>query len=64
LDVLLKNIGAALILFLIRIVISIGLTAVMFFPGILLSLCCFLRPVLLLVQGAVPSLFSTLWTGG
>ena len=61
-DVLLENVGPALILFLIQILISIGLGIVLFLPGVVMVLCCVLWPVLLLVQGAMASYFSTLWT--
>ena len=61
-DVLLDNIGPALVLFLLQIVISIGLGIALFLPGVLMALCCVLWPVLLLVQGAMAAYFSTLWT--
>ena len=61
-DVLLENIGPALVLFLIQIVISIGLGIVFFLPGVVMTLCCILWPVLLLVQGAMAAYFSTVWT--
>ena len=61
-EVLLGNIGPALVLFLLQVVISIGLAIVLFLPNIVMALCCALWPVLLLVQGAVASYFSTLWT--
>jgi hypothetical protein len=62
LNVLLENIGPALILFLIQIAISIGLIIVMFLPGILMLLCCVLWPVLLIVEGTIAAFFSALWT--
>jgi len=61
-DVLLDNIGPALILFLLQIVISIGLGIVLLLPNVVMALCCVLWPVLLLVQGAMAAYFSTLWT--
>ena len=61
-SVLLENVGPALILFLIQIVISIGLGIVLLLPNVVMTVCCFLWPVLLLVQGAMASYFSTLWT--
>jgi hypothetical protein len=62
LSVLIENIGSALILFVLQIVISIGLAIVTLFPGILLALCCFLWPVFLFAQGAMAAYFMTLWT--
>ena len=61
-DVLLENIGPALVLFLLQIVISIGLGIVLFLPNVVMTVCCVLWPVLLLVQGAMAAYFSTLWT--
>jgi len=61
-EVLLENIGPALVLFLLQVAISIGLGIVLLVPGAVMALCCLLWPVLLLVQGAIASYFSTLWT--
>lgn len=61
-EVLAKNFGAALILFLIQVAASIGLFLVFIIPGILMALCCLLWPLLILVQGAFASYISTLWT--
>ena len=61
-EVLLENVGPALVLFLLQVAIGIGLAIALFLPQILTALCCALWPVLLLVQGAVASFFSTLWT--
>jgi len=61
-SVLVENIGPALVLFLIQVAISIGLGVAMILPGILMALCCVLWPVLLLIQGAIASYFSTMWT--
>ena len=61
-EVLVENIGPALILFLLQVAISIGLGIVLLVPGVVMALCCLLWPVLLLVQGAIASYFSTLWT--
>jgi len=61
-EVLLENFGPALVLFLLQVAISIGLGIVLFLPGMVMALCCVLWPVLLLVQGAIASYFSTLWT--
>ena len=61
-EVLLANLGPALVLFLLQVAISIGLGIVLLVPGAVMALCCLLWPVLLLVQGAIASYFSTLWT--
>jgi hypothetical protein len=62
LNVLFSNIGPALVLFLIQVVLNIGLGLVMVVPGIFMALCCVLWPVLLLIQGAIAAYFSTMWT--
>lgn len=61
-DVLVGNIGPALVLFLIQIGINIAIGLVMIVPGILMTICCVLWPVLLLIQGAIAAYFSTMWT--
>ena len=61
-SVLLEHIGSALLLFLIQIVVSFAIGLMTPLPNILLFLCCFLWPVLLLIQGAITAYFSTLWT--
>jgi len=61
-EVLLENFGPAVVLFLLQVAISIGLGVVLLLPNIVMALCCLLWPVLLLVQGAIASYFSTLWT--
>jgi hypothetical protein len=61
-NVLLENIGPALVLFLIQVVIGIAVGIAMFIPGILILLCCVLWPLLLLINGAKTAYFSTLWT--
>jgi hypothetical protein len=60
--VLMANIGEAIILFLLQIAIFIGLGILLFLPGLLLALCCFLWPLLLVVQGAITAFISSLWT--
>jgi len=60
--VLLENISPALVLFLLQIAISIGLGIAFLLPSVVMVLRCLLWPVLLLVQGAIASYFSTLWT--
>jgi hypothetical protein len=62
LNVLVENIGPALILFLIRIVIGAVLLVMLFLPGLIMVLCCILWPVLLLLRGAIAAYFSTMWT--
>ncbi len=61
-EVLGDNLGSVLLLGLIHIAVSIGLGLVMIIPGILMALCCLLWPLLILIQGAVTTYFSTLWT--
>jgi hypothetical protein len=61
-NVLVDNIGSALILFLIQIVIGIGLAILLFLPSLILLLCCILWPVFLFIQGAIAAYFSTVWT--
>ncbi|MFP3897025.1 MAG: hypothetical protein ACLFV5_09375 [Anaerolineales bacterium] len=61
-SVLLENLGSALLLFLIQILISVGIGIVMFFFGLLVALCCLLWPVLMIIQGTATAYFSTLWT--
>lgn len=61
-DVLTANLGPAIVLFLIQVAISIGIWVVLLLPGILIALCCFLWPLLLLIQGTFAAWYSTLWT--
>jgi hypothetical protein len=61
-SVLMANLGEAIILFLLQLVIFIGLGILLFLPGLLLALCCFLWPLLLVVQGAITAFVSSLWT--
>jgi len=51
-----------LVLFLLQVAISIGIAVALFFPGILIALCCLLWPLLLLFQGTFAAFYSTLWT--
>ncbi len=62
LNVLMGNIGPALILFLLQIVISAVLGVVLLLPGFVMVLCCILWPVLLAIKGTITSYFSTMWT--
>jgi hypothetical protein len=59
-EVLRGNIGQAIVILLIQVGISIAIGILMFLPG----LCCLLWPLLLLVDAAKQTYFSTLWTLG
>ena len=61
-NVLMSNLGEAIILFLLQIAIFIVLGILLFLPGLILILCCCLWPLLLVVQGAVSAFLSALWT--
>jgi hypothetical protein len=61
-NVLMANLGEAIILFLIQIAIFIVLGILLFLPGLILVLCCFLWPLLLVIQGAISAFLSALWT--
>lgn len=61
-DVLIRNLGPAVILFLIQIGLSILLGIGLLGPGLVMALCFLLWPLLLLIGGAVAAYFSTLWT--
>lgn len=61
-NVLGANIGEAIVLFVLQIVIFIGLGIALIIPGIIVALCCFLWPLYLVVQGAVNAYLSALWT--
>lgn len=61
-NVLRANLGEAILLFLLQILLSIALGIALFLPGIILILCCFLWPLLLIIQGAIAAFVSTLWT--
>jgi len=62
LNVLVNNLGPAIILFLLQILINIVVGVALFVPGLIMVLCCILWPLLLLIQGAVAAYFSTMWT--
>jgi len=62
LNVLVANLGPAIILFLLQVGIRIALGVVLFLPGLMMLLCCILWPLLLAIKGTVTSYFSTLWT--
>lgn len=61
-SVLMSNLGEAIILFVLQIAIFIGLFILLFIPGFIAALCCFLWPLLLVVQGAITAFVSALWT--
>ena len=61
-SVLFDNFGPALALFVIQILVSVVIGALMIVPGLIVALCCLLWPVLIVVQGTVAAYFSTLWT--
>jgi hypothetical protein len=61
-QVLLANLGPALILFGLQVAVSVALGILLLLPTVVLALCCLVWPVLLLVQGAMAAFFSTLWT--
>ena len=60
--VLRDNLGPALIIFLLQVAISIGLSIGLFIPGLIFALCCLLWPLLLLIHSAITAYFSSLWT--
>lgn len=61
-EVLMANLGQAIILFLLQIVIFVILGILLFLPGILVAICCFLWPLVLVAQGATTAFVSSLWT--
>lgn len=61
-QVLVGNLGPAVVLFILQVVISIAFLMLLLLPGLVVSLCCLLWPVLLLGQGLFAAYYSTLWT--
>jgi hypothetical protein len=61
-EVMVGNLGSALILFLIQIAVTIIMVILLIVPGTILALCCLFWPVLVLIQGAATAYFSTMWT--
>jgi hypothetical protein len=61
-SVLMANLGEAIILFLLQIVLSILLMVMLFLPGLIMVLCCILWPLLLAFQGAISAIVSAMWT--
>jgi hypothetical protein len=62
LNVLVQNLGPAVVLFLFQIVIGAVLAVALFLPGLIMVICCILWPLLLLIRGAISAYFSTMWT--
>jgi hypothetical protein len=61
-QVLGNNLGSALILFLLQIVVTFVMVILLIVPGTILALCCLFWPALVLFQGTVTAYFSTMWT--
>jgi hypothetical protein len=61
-EVLSANLGPAVILFVLQLVINIVLGLIFFIPAILAAMCCLLWPVLIGVQAAFAAFYSILWT--
>lgn len=61
-NVVMANLGEAIILALLQIGIFIVLGILLFLPGLIAVLCCILWPVLLAVQGFSEAFQSALWT--
>ncbi len=61
-EVLIANLGPALVLFVIQIGISIAIGLLMTIPSILMALCCILWPVLLAIKGLTTAYYSAVWT--
>ncbi len=61
-EVLTANLGQAIVLFLVQIIVGVVVAVTLFVPSLIAILCCFLWPLLLVVQGGINAFFSTLWT--
>jgi hypothetical protein len=61
-EVLGNNLGTALILYLLQILLSIGMGILLLAPLALSLLCCALWPLLWFAQGTFAAFYSTLWT--
>lgn len=61
-QVLGSNFGAALVLFILQIFLSLAIGIALFLPGIVVALCCLLWPLLLVFNGTFAAFYSTLWT--
>ena len=62
LEVLGDNLGPAVILFIIQVVINIVLGIVFLIPSFLAMVCCLLWPVVILIQAGFTAFYSILWT--
>jgi hypothetical protein len=62
LKVLGQNLGTALILYALQLILSVSLGLLLLAPLALSLLCCALWPLLWFVQGTFAAFFSTLWT--
>lgn len=60
--VLRDNVGSALLIFIVQIVISVLLALFLILPGLIVALCCLLWPLLFLFQGFMAAFFSAVWT--
>jgi hypothetical protein len=60
--VLSANLGAALVLLLLQMMVSIGFGILLFLSGIFFMLCCFLWPLIWVAQGGFTAFCSALWT--
>lgn len=61
-NVLVGNLGEAIVLFVLQIAIFVVLGIVFFIPGLIVALCCLLWPLLIVVQGAITAFVSAVWT--
>jgi hypothetical protein len=61
-EVLMANLGNAVVLFVIQIGISIAIGLLLLLPGIIAALCFLFWPLIWLVNGAIAAYFSGLWT--
>lgn len=61
-SVLMENLGPALLIFILQVVITVVLAIVLLPAGVFVALCCLLWPLLFLFQGFMASFFSAVWT--
>jgi hypothetical protein len=61
-EVLMANLGNAVVLFVIQIGISIVIGLFLLLPGMIAALCFLFWPLIWLVNGAIAAYFSSLWT--
>lgn len=61
-NVLAANLGEAIVLFVLQVVIFIVLGILLIGPGLIAVLCCLLWPLLLAAQGAITAFVSAVWT--